>query len=84
MAQDSAALPSLPRTALVQGSNKFGVPLNDQAALAQFAMANKLGIPLTDEFRFTYQSVQYIGQVWSLGVVYCKDGEFNRIFISNG
>lgn len=84
MAQDSAALPSLPRTALVQGSNKFGVPLNDKAALAQFAMANKLGIPLTDEFRFTYQSVQYIGQVWSLGVVYCKDGEFDRIFISNG
>ena len=84
MIQDLANLPNLPKTALIQGANKFGVPLNDQTALAKFAIANKLGIPLTDEFRFTYEGMQYVGQVWSLGVVYAKDGQFDRIFVSTG
>ncbi|MBI4788182.1 MAG: N-acetylmuramoyl-L-alanine amidase [Chloroflexi bacterium] len=84
MINDLSALPTQARTALLAGANRFGIPLNDQAALAKFAIANKLGIPLTDEFRFTYQDTVYVGQVWSLGVVYAKDGEFDRIFVSTG
>ncbi len=84
MALDVTRLPSLPRMAMIQGANKFGVPLNDQAALARFALANKLGIPLTDEFTFYYQDKKYIGQVWSQGVVYVKEGEYDHIFISTG
>jgi N-acetyl-anhydromuramyl-L-alanine amidase AmpD len=65
--------------ALIAGANKFGVPLNDQTALAKYALKNHLGVPLTDEFRFAVQGVKYIGQVWSLAVVYVKDGDFNNV-----
>ncbi len=84
MVLDVTRLPSLPRLALISGANKFGVPLNDTTALARFALANKLGIPLTDEFTFYYQDKKYIGQVWSLGVVYVKDGDFDHVYVSVG
>jgi N-acetyl-anhydromuramyl-L-alanine amidase AmpD len=84
MALDLTRLASLPRVAMIQGANKFGVPLNDQTALARFALANKMGIPLTDEFVFYYQDKKYYGQVWSLGVVYAKDGDFDHVYISTG
>ncbi len=84
MIRDLTSMPSLPRAALIAGANKFGIPLNDQAALGKFALTNKLGIPLTDEFRFSYQGITYIGQVWSLGVVYAKDGDFAHVFVSKG
>src|SRR5581483_2904969 len=59
-----------PRAALIAGANQFGVPLNDQTGLARYALENRLGIPLTDEFQFKTEGVTYIGQVWSLAVVY--------------
>ncbi len=67
------------RAALIAGANKFGVPLNDQTALAKYAIANRLGIPLTDEFPFTANGVNYVGQVWSLAVVYVKVGDWGNV-----
>ncbi len=84
MIQDLTQLPSLARTAIAAAANKFGIPVNEKAALTRFALANGLGIPLTEEFAFSYQGDRYIGQVWSLGVVYAKDGEFDHIFVSKG
>ena len=82
--QDLTQLPSLARTAIAAAASKFGIGLDEKAALTSFALANGLGIPLTEEFAFSYQGDRYIGQVWSLGVVYAKDGEFEHIFVSTG
>lgn len=67
------------RAALIAGSNKMGVPLNDQSALAKFALSNNLGIPLSDEFQFQVGDVPYLGQVWSLAVVYVKIGDWGNV-----
>lgn len=67
------------RAALLAGANKIGVPLNDQSALAKFALQNNLGIPLSDEFPFNVGGVSYIGQVWSSAVVYVKVGDFGNV-----
>ncbi len=67
------------RAALIAGANKIGVPLNDQSALAKFALQNNLGIPLSDEFQFKVGEVSYIGQVWSQAVVYVKVGDFGNV-----
>jgi N-acetyl-anhydromuramyl-L-alanine amidase AmpD len=65
--------------ALLAGANKFGVPLNDQAALANYALQNHLGVPMTDEYQFVVGGVTYVGQVWSLAVVYAKLGDWGNI-----
>lgn len=67
------------RVALLTGANKLGIPLNDQSALAKFALANNLGIPLSDEFQFRVGQAAYIGQVWSGAVVYVKVGDFGNV-----
>ncbi len=67
------------RAALIAGANKFGVPLNDQTALAKYALANHLGVPLTDEFPFTVNGTNYVGQVWSQAVVYVKIGDWGNV-----
>jgi len=63
-------------------ANIFGVPLNTQTALAKFAMQNKLGIPLTDEIEFQWQGATYVGQMWSGGAVFCKQGDFGNISVA--
>ncbi len=65
--------------ALIAGANKFGIPLNDQAALAKYAIQNHLGIPLTDEYQFTANGTTYVGQVWSKAIVYVKMGDWGNI-----
>lgn len=67
------------RAALIAGANQMGVPLNDQSALAKFALQNNLGIPLSDEFQFAVGGVPYLGQVWSLAVVYVKIGDWGNV-----
>ena len=54
------------------------MPINDQAALYQFAQANRLGYPQTDEFEFTFKTESYIGQVFNLGIVYVKKGDWGN------
>lgn len=67
------------RAALIAGANRMGVPLNDQSALAKFALGSNLGIPLSDEFQFQVDNVPYLGQVWSLAVVYVKMGDWGNV-----
>jgi hypothetical protein len=67
------------RAALIEGANRMGVPLNDQSALAKYALGNNLGIPLSDEFQFSVGAVPYLGQVWSLAVVYVKVGDWGNV-----
>jgi len=67
------------RAALVAGANQLGIPLNDQSALAKFALQNRLGIPLSDEFQFKLGDVPYLAQVWSQAVVYVKVGDWGNV-----
>jgi methylglyoxal synthase len=63
-------------------ANTFGIPLNTEAALAKFAIQKKLGIPLTDEIEFQWKGETYVGQMWSGGAVFCKQGDFGNIQLS--
>ena len=55
------------------------MPINTGGALYKFALANKLGYPQTDEFEFTYGSDTYVGQVYNLGIVYVKKGDWGNV-----
>ncbi len=55
------------------------MPINDQAALYRFAQQNNLGYPQTDEFDATFNGEAYIGQVYNLGIVYVKKGDWGNI-----
>jgi N-acetyl-anhydromuramyl-L-alanine amidase AmpD len=55
------------------------MPINDHAALYQFAQANHLGYPQTDEFEFTFKNVSYLAQVFNLGIVYVKKGDWGDV-----
>lgn len=55
------------------------MPINDQAALYRFAQANHLGYPQTDEFEFVHNNETYIGQVFNLGIVYAKKGDWGNV-----
>ncbi|OQY84995.1 MAG: hypothetical protein B6D41_14875 [Chloroflexi bacterium UTCFX4] len=63
-------------------ANTYGIPLNTEAALAKFAIEKKLGIPLTDEIEFQWQGASYVGQMWSGGAVFCKQGDFGNISVA--
>jgi N-acetyl-anhydromuramyl-L-alanine amidase AmpD len=67
------------RTAFIAGANQLGVALNDQSALAKFALQNNLGVPLSDEFQFNVGDIPYLGQVWSQAVVYVKIGDWGNV-----
>lgn len=54
------------------------MPINDQAALYEFAQKNNLGYPQTDEFEFTIGAITYVGQVYNLGIVYVKKGDWGN------
>lgn len=54
------------------------MPLNSAAALYLFGEQQKLGYPQTDEFPFTFEGVEYVGQVWNLGIVYVKRGDWQN------
>lgn len=55
------------------------MPINDQAALYKFAQTNNLGYPQTDEFEFVYNHDTYVGQVFNLGIVYVKKGDWGNV-----
>ena len=55
------------------------MPINTEAALYKFAQARNLGYPQTDEFEFTYGNDGYIGQVFNLGIVYVKKGDWGNV-----
>ncbi len=55
------------------------MPVNNAAALWKFAQANGLQDQQTNEVRFTYNGETYITQVFNLGILYCKDGDWANI-----
>jgi hypothetical protein len=69
---------SLEQTAIVNAQKHTWMPINTGGALYKFAMSNNLGYPQTDEFEFTYGSDTYVGQVYNLGIVYVKKGDWGN------
>lgn len=55
------------------------MPINTNAALYKFAEDNELGYPQTDEFRFVFNNANYIAQVFNLGIVYVKEGDWGNV-----
>jgi len=60
-------------------AHKPWMPINDTAALYKFALKNELGYPQTDEFEFQMGADGYIGQVFNLGIVYVKKGDWGNV-----
>jgi len=72
--------PNDPNEKLAQDAavaHKPWMPINDTAALCKFALKNDLGYPQTDEFEFGADG--YIGQVFNLGIVYVKKGDWGNV-----
>lgn len=57
------------------------MPVNNTAALWKFAKAHGLQDQQTDELPLTYDGAQYIVQVFNLGIVYVKVGDWGNIKI---
>lgn len=55
------------------------MPVNNTAALWQFAQAKGLQDQQTDEIPFKYNGAQYIAQVFNKGIVYVKVGDWGNI-----
>lgn len=69
-----------PDLAALEAAKKLKwMPINSDAALYIYAQNNKLGYPQTDEFQFFVGSVEYVGQVYNLGVVYAKKGDISTV-----
>jgi hypothetical protein len=76
--------PQLPQTLqqAVQAradSAKPWMPVNNTAALWRYAKAHGLQDQQTDELSFNYNGENYIAQVFNLGIVYCKVGDYANI-----
>ncbi len=71
--------PSLDQVALAAAKSVPWMPVNNQAALWQYAKAHNLQDQQTDEIPFTYNGEQYIAQVFNLGIVYVKVGDWANV-----
>lgn len=69
---------SVEQAAIAAAKKLKWMPINDQSALYKFAQDNNLGYPQTDEFEFTFNNVKYVGQVYNLGIVYVKQGDWGN------
>jgi N-acetyl-anhydromuramyl-L-alanine amidase AmpD len=56
------------------------MPVNERAALHKFAVRNNLGYPQVDEFRFTVDDEEHVGQVFQRAIVFAKVADLSRIF----
>ena len=54
------------------------MPINTAAALYRFAQERDLGYPQTDEFETTFEGETYLAQVFNLGIVYVKKGDWEN------
>ena len=76
---DTVTTPSqLEQAIITEAKKRRWMPINDTAALYQFAQENNLGYPQTDEFKFVFNNQNYIGQVYNLGIVYVKEGDWGN------
>ncbi len=55
------------------------MPVNNQAALWRFAKANGLQDQQTDELLLNFNGETYVVQVFNLGIVYAKMGDWGNI-----
>ncbi|MCL4488987.1 MAG: hypothetical protein M1570_12770 [Chloroflexi bacterium] len=83
-AATSSGTPSDPQVTLEQAVITIAklyswLPINTDGALFKFAAANNLGFPQTDEFEFAFGGDIYIGQVYNLGIVYAKKGDWKNV-----
>jgi hypothetical protein len=81
----ASATPSQPpagnlENAVIAAAQKFKwMPINTEGALYKFALTKNLGYPQTDEFEFTFNNEPYIGQVYNLGIVFVKKGDWGNV-----
>ncbi len=64
---------------LAAAQQRTWMPINTNAALYRFAQQQNLGYPQTDEFKFNVGADTYIGQVFNLGIVYVKQGDWGNV-----
>lgn len=69
---------NLQDTILTEAKKHTWMPINTDGALYKYALAQKLGYPQTDEFEFTVGADGYVGQVYNLGIVYVKKGDWGN------
>jgi hypothetical protein len=69
---------TLEQTVIANALKYTWMPINTNAALYKFAQANHLGYPQTNEFEFTFGGDTYVGQVYNLGIVYAKKGDWGN------
>lgn len=55
------------------------MPINTGSALYNFAQAQNLGYPQTDEYTFSVGANRYVGQVYNLGIVFVKQGDWDNV-----
>ncbi len=70
---------TLEQAALAAAKSKPWMPVNNQAALWQYAKAHGLQDQQTDELSMTYNGEPYLVQVFNLGIVYVKVGDWGNI-----
>jgi hypothetical protein len=70
---------TLEQTAIAAAQKLTWMPINTDGALYKFAQAKSLGYPQTDEFEFTFNNETYVGQVYNLGIVYVKKGDWGNV-----
>ena len=70
---------TLDQTAQAAAQKYTWMPINTDGALYKFALANNLGYPQTDEFEFPFSGDAYVGQVYNLGIVYAKKGDWGNV-----
>jgi hypothetical protein len=70
---------TLEQAALAAAKSVPWMPVNNTSALWKYAMANGLQDQQTDEIAFTYDGAQYVAQVFNLGIVYAKVGDWGNI-----
>ena len=71
--------PTLEQTVQQAAQKYTWMPINTDGALYKFALANNLGYPQTDEFEFPFGGDPYVGQVYNLGIVYAKKGDWGNV-----
>lgn len=66
--------------AAVANAQKYTwMPINTSAALYKYAQSKSLGYPQTDEFTFPFNNDTYVAQVFNLGIVYVKQGDWENV-----
>ncbi|MBI3914489.1 MAG: hypothetical protein HY327_09955 [Chloroflexi bacterium] len=75
----TSAEKDLQQSVLAEAQKFTWMPINDQAALYQYAQEQNLGYPQTDEFEYTFNGAAYLAQVFNLGIVYVKKGDWGNV-----